>query len=241
MVPLNKSHMSHAPAAQRGRSHQKTQITDRERGKRLLMSLVWLMRGERDTDRVSFCPPLSLIWSSVGLKQLHRWRETKDQRERKSCFQVFQSHSKEIKEDNEQRKKTYEQNVKRLSLESVPCSQFVNQPEETFWNELLWLSLLRPAQRQDADGNNAREDKAFQIWLQIEWISFTQPQKHRRTYCPQQITRKSDIIQKEVSFLQHPRQQSFFVSINTSTWHILLWRASLLLHTLHRSHKTATN
>lgn len=43
-----------------------------EGGKRLSMSLIRLMRGERDIQRVSFCLALALIWSLVGLKQLQR-------------------------------------------------------------------------------------------------------------------------------------------------------------------------
>lgn len=76
----------------------------REGVERLLMSLVWLMRGERAIECVMLSPSLSLIWSLVGLKQLRRSRD-KVQRGRKTCFHVLQTHSKLIKVKNEQRGK----------------------------------------------------------------------------------------------------------------------------------------
>lgn len=88
-----------------GRSHQKTpDYRHREGGKRLLMSLVWLMRGERDT--VCHSVPLSLFNLVIGWTQTAaQMKRDKDQRVRKTCFHVVQTHSKEIKEENEQRKK----------------------------------------------------------------------------------------------------------------------------------------
>lgn len=58
-----------------GRSHQKIpDYRHREGGKRLLMSLVWLMRGERDTACHSV--PLSLFNLVIG------WTQTAAQMER---------------------------------------------------------------------------------------------------------------------------------------------------------------
>lgn len=74
-----------------------------EGGKRLSMSLIRLMRGERDIQRVSFCLALALIWSLVGLKQLQR-RSERDQRGRKTRSHVLQTHSQGIKEVNKPRK-----------------------------------------------------------------------------------------------------------------------------------------
>lgn len=72
------------------------------------MSLVWLMRGERDAERVSFCLSLSLslIWSLVELTAAQMKRD-KDQRGRKTCFHARRAHSEGIKEENEQRTKTF--------------------------------------------------------------------------------------------------------------------------------------
>lgn len=68
--------MNHAPAAQRGWSQQQNpDYRQREESKRLLMSLIWVMSGEQDTESVSFClspPVFNLVL--VGHKQLHRHR-----------------------------------------------------------------------------------------------------------------------------------------------------------------------
>lgn len=87
----------------------------REGVERLLMSLVWLMRGERAMERVMLSLSLSLIWSLVGLKQLRRSRD-KVQRGRKTCFHVLRTHSKLIKAKNEQRGEKG-----GLNLESIQC------------------------------------------------------------------------------------------------------------------------
>lgn len=120
-VPLNESHMSHAPAAQRGRSHQETQITGAERRRREAFNVFDLFNEGRASCRESVTPSrsLSLIWSLVGLKQL---QTEKHQRVRKSRSHVFQTHSQWIKEVNERTKKEkrfFWKKVKWWKLEGI--------------------------------------------------------------------------------------------------------------------------